>query len=379
MTAPLLSIGPRVRKSPYYEATRRWGATAFSTYNHMYIPTQYESVEDDYWNLVERVSVWDVAVERQLEVRGADAGRFSQYLTCRNLSTMEVGACRYVPLVDENGGMVNDPVLLKMDDDCFWFSLADSDALLWAKGLAAAGGWDVQLNEPDVSPMQVQGPRSKDLMRGLVGGIIDRLPYFCWFHLYFHGVRLVISRTGWSGELGYEIYLTEHEFGDELWEQVMRAGREFGVAPGCPNAIRRIEAGILSYQADMTLNETPYDIGLSRMVSFADGVEYLGREALEAASNTSPRRELVGLEIDGKQLPLNEGPWQVTANNQPAGKVTSAAHSPRLEKNIALALLDTEREGDLEVRCLNEGLDELRRAKVTSVPFVDPTKSLARG
>ncbi len=379
MSAPLITIGPRVRKSPFYAATRRWGAKAFSTYNHMYIPTCYTSVEEEYWSLVERVSVWDVGVERQLEVTGPDAARFSQYLTCRDLTTLAVGACRYVPLVDENGGMVNDPVLLRVDEDRYWFSLADSDCLLWAKGLAAAGDWDVELDEPDVSPIQVQGPRSRDLMRDLFGEEIDGMKYFRMIKKSLDGVPLVISRTGWSGELGYEIYLTSGDFGDELWERVMAAGKPHGVAPGCPNSIRRIEAGILSYGADMTLQETPYEIGLSRMVSFADGVEYLGRAALEAKSKAPPERELVGLEIKGEVLPPNEGPWLVTAGGEAAGKVTSAVYSPRQERNIALALLSTGREGDIEVCCQNDNLDETRAAEVVAMPFVDPDRKLSRG
>lgn len=376
---PTFAVGPRIRKSPYFEATQRWGAKAYSVYNNMLMPAWYAGPEEDFWNLITNVTVWDVGCERQLEVQGPDAARFAQYITCRDLSAMEVGQAKYVLLTDENGGIVNDPIALRLAENHFWFSLADSDALIWAKGLAAGGDWQVELGEPDVSPMQVQGPRSPELMQDVFGAAIDDLRYYRFFETELDGIPLVVSRTGWSGERGYEIFLRDGSRGDDLWERIMAAGIPYDVAPACPSNIRRIEAGILSYGGDMGLTENPFEIGLARLVSFADGVDYLARPALEKVAAQPLARQLVGLEIAGSPIVACQEPWPVLdAAEARVGQVTAANYSPRLERNIALSIVQVAAaaEGtELRVNCA----DEWRSATVVPTPFFDPKKQLAVG
>ena len=375
---PSIPISPRIRKSPFFEATRRWGCQSYTVYNHMYLPVFYESPEADFWHLVRNVTLWDVAVERQVEIRGRDAARLVQYMTPRDLSKTQVGQCRYVLLCEETGGIVNDPVLLKLADDCFWLSLADGDALLWAKGLAAAGGYDVHVSEPDVSPLQVQGPHSRDVMHDLFGHWVGELKYFRFRETELDGIPLVVSRTGWSNELGYEIFLCDGSRGDELWERIMAAGKSYGIRPGAPSTIRRIEAGLLSYGADMDLTVDPFELGLDRLVALDMESDCLSLPALRRIAAEGARREMIGLEIAGPALPGNEHPWPVHGpNGAVLGKVTSAVYSPRLEKNIALALLAkgaVAEGGSVSI----EVPGGPRQATAVPFPFYDPRKELVR-
>jgi len=377
--AAAIAIGPRIRKSPFYDATRRYGCKAFTTYNHMYLPVFYESPEADYRRLIEAVTLWDVGVERQVEITGPDAARFTQFLTPRNLSTCAVGQCKYVLLTTERGGIVNDPVLLRLAEDRFWLSLADSDVLLWARALAHALGYDVEVGEPDVSPLQVQGPRSLELMRDLFGAWIEELRYFWFRETELDGIPVVVSRTGWSAERGYEIFLRDGRHGDRLWEAIMEAGRPYGIGPAAPSTIRRIEGGLLSYGADMDLDTNPYELGLGRLVDLEQEADFLGKAALAEIARKGVARRLVGLEIEGPRLPANEDPWPVAAAGRPLGAplgtVTSAVHSPRLDKNIALGMLAVEAGAPgtaVEVTTPSGP----RGAAVVELPFFDPKKRL---
>ena len=373
--AAAIAIGPRIRKSPFYDATRRYGCKAFTTYNHMYLPVFYESPEADYRRLIEAVTLWDVGVERQVEITGPDAARFTQFLTPRNLSTCAVGQCKYVLLTTERGGIVNDPVLLRLAEDRFWLSLADSDVLLWARALAHALGYDVEVGEPDVSPLQVQGPRSLEVMRNLFGGWIEELRYFWFRETELDGIPVVVSRTGWSAERGYEIFLRDGRHGDRLWEAIMEAGRPYGIGPAAPSTIRRIEGGLLSYGADMDLDTNPYELGLGRLVDLEQEADFLGKAALAEIARRGVGRRLVGLEIEGPRLPANEDPWPVAMADAPLGTVTSAAHSPRLDKNIALAMLAVEA-GTPGTAVEVTTPSGPRGAVVVELPFFDPKKRL---
>ncbi len=370
-------FGTQIRKSPYFDSTVKWGATGFSVYNHMYIPRDFGSPEKNFWNLIEKAILCDVAVERQVEITGPDAYKFIQLLTPRDLTKFSIGQCKYVLIVNDKGGIINDPVLLRLAENHFWLSLADSDVLLWAQGVAVNSGLNVRINEPDVSPLQLQGPASAEIMVKLFGEDIKKIKYY-WFREYeLDGIPLIVSRTGWSSEFGYEIFLRDGAKGNELYEKIMKAGKEYGLEPGHTSSIRRIEGGMLSYHADADINTNPYELGLERLVNLDSKINFIGKEALKKIKKYGIKRKQVGLEIDCKPL---EGPntsfWSIHNNGVIVGKVTSAVYSPRLKKNIALAIVDIKfsKIGNELVVRIN---DKEVKSKIIEKPFYDPKKKIA--
>ena len=334
----LLSIGPRVRKSPYFDATLRYGATAFTIYNHTYLPASYGDNVRDYWSLVTDVTLWDVACQRQVEITGPDAFEFVQYLTPRDMSRCAVNQCQYMALTNTRGGVVNDAILLRVGEDRFWLSPGDGDVLWWAMGVAVNSGHDVEVREPDVSPLQLQGPKSPLVARELFGDWAVDMKYYWLRETDLDGIPLVVSRTGWSGELGYELYLRDSRFGEALWERVMEAGRPHGIRAAAPSTIRSIEGGLLSYVSDITLADNPFTIGMGRFVDLETATDFVGKHALQAIAATGPARRLVGIELDGPALSVpNEEFWPVSVAGERVGHVTRCTHSPRLEKNIGWA------------------------------------------
>ena len=371
------SFGTQVRKSPFSDAALRWGATGFSVYNHMYIPRDFGDPVQNFWNLVNEAILCDVAVERQVEITGPDAAKFMQFLSCRDLSSCEVGQCKYVLITDQDGGIINDPVLLKLAEDHFWLSIADSDVLLWARGVAATSGMDVRICEPDVSPLQLQGPNSRDILRAAFGDAPAELKYYRFIEYDWNGVPLVISRTGWSSELGYEIFLRDGSHGGELWDYLMEIGAPMGLHPGHTSSIRRIEAAMLSYHADMTLENNPYELGMERLVDLEMEADFVSKAALRRIRDEGVSIRQVGLEFDGPPLTgSNDEHWPITKEGRVVGKVTSAVYSPRLEKNIALALMDVAEAG-LGTQAVIEKADDRRGCVVVPKPFYDPRKSIA--
>ncbi len=371
------SFGTQVRKSPYSDAALRWGAKGFSVYNHMYIPRDFGNPAQNFWNLVNDAILCDVSVERQVEITGPDAAKFVQYLSCRDLSTCQVGQCKYILITDQHGGVINDPVLLKLGENHFWLSIGDSDVLLWARGVSVHSGMDVEISEPDVSPLQLQGPKSRDILRAAFGDAPTELKYY-WFMEYdWDGVPLIISRTGWSSELGYEIFLRDGSAGDKLWEHLMAVGTPLGLKPGHTSSIRRIEAGMLSYHADMTLANNPYELGLGRLVNLEMEADFVSKEALKKVKANGISQQLVGLEIEGEPfVGSNDFFWPVMKGGTQVGTVTSAIYSPRLKKNIALAMIRCEHAATgtpLQV----DKLKETRACTVVPIPFYDAKKTLA--
>ena len=370
-------FGTQIRKSPYFNSTVKWGATGFSVYNHMYIPRDFGSPEQNFWNLVNEAILCDVAVERQVEITGPDAAKFVQLLTPRDLSKLSIGQCKYVLIVNNEGGILNDPVLLRLKENQFWLSLADSDILLWAQGVAVNSKLDVKISEPDVSPLQLQGPNSGKIMKALFGESINDLKYYWLRELDLDGIPLVVSRTGWSSELGYELYLRDGSKGDELWEKIMAAGKKFGLKPGHTSSIRRIEGGMLSYHADADINTNPYEVGLGRLINLDIDVNFVGKDALNKINIDGIKRKQVGVILNCEPL---TGPnttfWEITKNGKVVGKITSAVYSPRLKKNIALAMISVEESelgNHLDVKVDNQ----LVKANVVEKPFYDPKKKLA--
>ena len=377
MSAKNFGFGTQIRKSPYFDATVRWGATGFSVYNHMYIPRDFGDPEQNFWNLVNDAILCDVAVERQVEITGPDAYQFIQLLTPRDLSKLAVGQCKYVLITNEKGGILNDPVLLRLAENHFWLSLSDSDVLLWAQGVAVHSGLDVNIQEPDVSPLQLQGPKSGDIMVKLFGDSIKDLKYYWLREIELEGIPLVVSRTGWSSELGYELFLRDGAQGDRLWETIMTAGKEYGLRPGHTSSIRRIEGGMLSYHADADIHTNPFEVGLERLVSLDNEINFIGKEALLQIKQDGIKRKQVGLEIDCDPL---QGPntifWPTDINGNFMGKVTSAVYSPRLKKNIALAMVDIQFSKPGQLVEIHTDFGQYQGV-VVEKPFFDPKKSIA--
>ncbi len=371
---------PRIRLSPYFEATQRAGAKAYSTYNHMYLASWYGDTDEEYWALINDVVVWDVACERQLEITGPDSFAFTNMLTPRDLTKCEVGQCMYVMVTDENGGIINDPVLLRLGENHFWLSLSDGDVLLWAKGLAYASKWNVELGEPDVSPIQVQGPKSRDLMGDLFGAQVLDLPYYHHTEATLEGMEMVVARTGYTGEIGYEIFLRNStRDGLKLWKAVMEAGNPYNIRPAGPSLIRRLEAGIRNYRQDMRLDHNPYEVGFGWTVDLDQEADFIGKDALKRIKSEGVKRKLVGVEIDGEPIQgWNEDYWRVHKDGQRIGLVTSGAYSPRLKRNIGYAMVPIEcaelgTEFNVDVR------GDTRTAKVVKEPFIDPKKETPKG
>jgi len=377
MTNKNFGFGTQIRKSPYFDSTVKWGATGFSVYNHMYIPRDFGDPEQNFWNLIEKSILCDVAVERQVEITGPDAYKFTQLLTPRDLSNISIGQCKYVLITNNEGGILNDPVLLRLAENHFWLSLADSDVLLWAQGVAVNSGLNVNISEPDVSPLQLQGPTSKDIMVKLFGESIKDLKYYWFKEFDLDGIPLIVSRTGWSSEFGYELFLRDGSKGNDLYEKIMNAGKDHGLQPGHTSSIRRIEGGMLSYHADADIHTNPFELGFDRLVSLDNDIEFIGKAALKKIKADGIKRKQIGLEINCEPL---SGPnttfWSIKKNNNEIGKVTSAVYSPRLKKNIALAIVNiknSEIGTDLKV----ETNKEIFTAKIVEKPFYDPKKKIA--
>ena len=365
---PFTIIGPRIRKSPFFASTRKYGCKAYSIYNHMYMPLFYDDPVSEYQNLIEHVCLWDVACERQVEITGPDAYRLSQYLTTRDVSKCEIGQCMYAPLVDERGGLLNDPVMLRLEDNKFWFSLADSDILLWVKGIALNSNYDVEIKEPFVSPLAIQGPKANDLAADLFGEWVRDLKFFRCRETELFDIPLVVARSGWSKQGGFELYLQDSSRGNELWEIIMKAGEQYSIVPGAPSAIERIESGLLSYGSDMDMTNNPFEVGLDQYVSLDQEDDFIGKAALQEIVENGLTRKLVGIEFDEKSVSNNENRWSVFNGDIHCGTVRSATYSHRLGKNIALAMLAIESSEVGTVLSVETPVGNVE-ARVTSVPF----------
>lgn len=363
-----IALGSRIRKSPYFDATVKAGVTHFTVYNHMYMPVSYGDPDGEYWRLIRGVSMWDVAAERQVEITGADAEALVRYLTPRNLSTCRVGRARYIPMCDHDGTLINDPVLLRLSKERFWLSIADSDMIYWVKATAAEGGFDVDVGEPDVSPLALQGPRALDVAADMFGDQVRHMRHFHFQEMSLEGIPLVLCRSGWSRQGGFEIFLRDGRYGNELWEAVARAGAPYGIQAGAPNFVERVESGLLSFAADSEPDSSPFELGLAELVDVDRDDDFIGKPALARIAMEGARRRRVGLFIDGNKLPGNEHPWPVSNDSIGVGSARAAVYSLRLARNIAIALISADTPDDAMLRV--DTPDGPREARIATLPFL---------
>ena len=339
----LIGIGTRIRKSPYFNSTIKYGVKGFTIYNKMYLPTGFSSPVEEYLSLINDVTFGDFAAERQVEVSGPDAFDFIKYINPRNLSKCDIGDCKYIVLTDSNGCIINDACLIRLEDDKFWVSPGDGDVLLWLQGVAMHSGMNVNICEPDVSPLQISGPKAGRLIQKLFAGEHDNLGYYKAKQTSLKNIPMVIARTGWSGELSYELYLQDRKLGNSLFELVYEAAKEFNGNVIAPNNIRTIEGGLLSYGSDFGREHNPFTIGLDRLVDVDQDIDFIGKEALKKIKENGTASKLIGVEMDGD--PIDKVPehfWTVlNLEGRKIGRLSRCIYSPRLKKNIGLAIVDS--------------------------------------
>ena len=335
----LLSPSRRLRRTPFSDGVEAAGVKAYTIYNHMLLPTVFRSVQEDYHHLKSAVQIWDVSCERQVELRGPDAGRLMQMLTPRDLRKMQEGQCFYVPIVDETGGMLNDPVAVKVTEDRWWISIADSDLLYWVKAIAHGWRLDVLVDEPDISPLGIQGPKAEELMTRVFGDSIKGVGFFRFGWFEFQGRDLLIARSGYSKQGGFELYVEGSDIGMPLWNALMEAGKDLDVHAGCPNLIERIEGGLLSYGNDMTDDNTPHECGLGRFCDTQTAIGCIGRDALLRVAKEGPIQQVRAIAIDGDAVPACDRWWPILAKGKKVGQVTSAAWSPDFNTNVSIGMV----------------------------------------
>lgn len=359
----------RLRPSPFYSSTLEEGATTFTTYNHMLMPTAFGDPEAEYWRLINGVSQWDVSVERQVQLKGPDAGRLAQILAPRDLSTQKVGQGKYVPLCNHRGVLINDPICLKLADDLYWLSIADSNIWFWAGAIAAERGLTVEVSEPDVSPMALQGPKAEDVVAHVVGDWVRDLKYFWFRETVISGIPVVVQRSGWSKQGGFEIYLRDGTRGAALWNIFREAGQPWGIGPGGPNWCERIESGLISYGGDTDAATNPFEVRMGRYVDLDVPDDTVGIAALRRIAAEGPKRHSLGLVLDG-DAPVTPGfTWHpILQDGRKLGDMTNVVFSYRLKRNIGFALID--RRCSIGDRVTAEIGGVMQPGTLTDLPFL---------
>jgi len=359
----------RLRSTPYTTRIEKQGVTAYTIYNHMLLPAAFGSIEDSYKHLKEHVQVWDVAAERQVEISGKDSAELVQLMTCRDLSKSKIGRCYYCPIIDENGNLVNDPVVLKLGENKWWISIADSDVIFFAKGLASGQKFDVKIVEPEVDIMAIQGPKSFALMEKVFGKKITELKFFGFDYFDFEGTKHLIARSGWSKQGGYEVYVQNPQSGQKLYDHLFEVGKEFKVGPGCPNLIERIESALLSYGNDFDNNDNPFECGFEQYVSLDSDVNFLGKEKLKKIKSDGIKKKLMGIKFDAKEISLSGSLDLKDENNNIIGDLRSACYSPHFEKVIGIAMIKKPYwEASLSVKAEING--NICNGNVCDLPFI---------
>ncbi len=329
----------RLRSTPYTSRIEKQGVTSYTVYNHMLLPAAFGSIEESCDHLKKNVQVWDVSAERQVEITGKDSAKLVQLMTCRDLTNSKIGRCYYCPIIDDSGNLVNDPVILKLSNERWWISIADSDVIFFAKGLAAGNKFDVKIFEPNVDIMAIQGPKSFDLMEKIFGNKIKELKFFGFDYFNFNGVNHLIARSGWSKQGGFEVYVENISSGLNLYDELFEKGKEFNVKPGCPNLIERIESGLLSYGNDFDNNDNPFECGFEKYINLESEVIFLGKEKLKKIKLEGIKRKLMGVTIDLNKINITNS-LEITNNEgNLIGDLRSACYSPHFKKVIGIAMI----------------------------------------
>ena len=369
MTNYTIAKSRRLRGTPYTSRIEKQGATAYTVYNHMLLPAAFGSVEDSYHHLKEHVQVWDVAAERQVEISGKDSAKLVQLMTCRDLSKSKDGRCYYCPILDDTAGIINDPVVLRINENKWWISIADSDVILFAKGLAIGHKFDVNIVEPNVDIMAVQGPKSFKLMEKVFGEKITKLKFFGFDYFDFQGDKHLIAQSGWSKQGGYEIYVENTQSGLKLYDYLFEIGKEFNIKPGCPNLIERIESALLSYGNDMDNNDNPYECGFDKYINIDSDVIFLGKEKLKKIKSEGIKRKLMGVKLDLDSISLTGSLNLTDDQNNIIGELRSACYSPYFKKVIGIAMMKKSHWNvDQKVKASING--DICSGKVCDLPFI---------
>ena len=365
----LIAKSRRLRGTPYTSRIEKQGVTAYTIYNHMLLPAAFGSIEDSYYHLKEHVQIWDVAAERQVEISGKDSAKLVQLMTCRDLSKSKDGRCYYCPIIDDNAGLINDPVVLRINENKWWISIADTDVILFAKGLAIGNKFDVKIIEPKVDIMAIQGPKSFQLMEKVFGEQITKLKFFGFDYFEFGGAKHLIAQSGWSKQGGYEVYVQNTEAGLKLYDHLFEIGKGFNIKPGCPNLIERIESGLLSHGNDMDNGDNPYECGFDKYVNIDSDVIFLGKEKLKKIKSEGIKRKLMGVKLDLDKISLTGSLDLADDNNKIIGELRSACYSPHFKKVIGIAMMKKSHWNiDQNVKASING--DICSGKVCDLPFI---------
>ena len=365
-----LKMSRRIRRTPYTNRIEKAGVRGFSVVNHMLLPKAFKpTVEESYWHLRNHVQIWDVSCQRQVEIKGPDAERLIQCMTPRDIGASKIGQCLYITITDVDGGIINDPVLLKLAEDHFWLSIADSDVLLYAKGLSIGMGLDVSVEEPDVSPLAIQGPKAEDLLAKIFGKRICDIGFFKFGWIEFAGTKQLIARSGYSRQGGFEIYLNGSHLGEPLWDMIWETGQTFNISPGCPNLIERIEGGLFSYGNEMTRENNPLEMGLGKYCKLDGSIDFLGLKSLQKIVSDGIKRQIRGVLFEGGRCTTCSIPWPIMVGDKKVGDISSAIWSPRLEANVGLAMIDRDFWNVGQIVSVQMPENNIANGEIVELPF----------
>ncbi len=329
----------RLRETTFSSRVEKQGVKSYTVYNHMLLPTGFSSPEEEYEHLKKNVQIWDVSVQREIEISGKDASKLVQLMTCRDLSKSKKGSCYYAPLVDVDGMIINDPLIYKLEENLWRICIADSDVLLFAKGISSAQNLNVKIFETNIDTLAVQGPKSFKIMEKVFGSKINELKFFKFDFYDFNNRKYLISRSGYSKQGGFEIHTENAKAGQELYDYFFTIGQDFNLRAGCPNHIERIEGGLLSYGNDMDIGDNPLECGFDQYVNLDSNIFFLGKDSLKKIKETGVKKRLMGVKIEGSSIQLTKS-LSLLSEDKLIGELRSAAYSPKYKKIVGIAMIN---------------------------------------